>query len=338
MPFGLFTEYLFFCRNILNMWLNSLLLIIGLWILIKGAGWLVNGSSVLAKRYRVSDLVIGLTIVAFGTSAPELVVSLIASAEQLNDIVLGNVMGSNIANLFLILGISGLIFPLTVEKSTIRIEIPLSLLAAIILFFLANNFFLVDKPVISRIDGLILLLFFWGFLVYVFHMSKKKRPVEKFTVSQIPAYKAGLIVIAGLAALIVGGKLVVDNAVKLAQFIGISEKIIGFTIIAVGTSLPELATSVVAAMKKNPEIAVGNIIGSNIFNIFLILGTSSVVSPIAYNKAFNPDFYLLAAGTILLLVFVFTGRKYRLDRGEAAILLLIYLGYITWLILKETIS
>ncbi len=317
------------------MWLNSLLLIVGLWVLIKGADWLVNGSTALAKRYRISDLFIGLTIVAFGTSAPELVVSIVASAEQFNDIVLGNVMGSNIANLFLILGISGLIFPLTVEKSTVWIEIPLSLLAVIILFFLANNLFLTDTPVISRIDGLLLLLFFAGFLIYIFYMAKKKRSVEEFSVSNIRGYKAALIIVAGLAALIIGGKLVVDNAVKLAQFIGISEKIIGFTIIAVGTSLPELATSVVAAMKKSPEIAVGNIIGSSIFNIFLILGTSALISPVTYNTAFNYDFYLLTGGTILLLIFMFIGSHAKLNRREAAVLLLIYLGYVSWLVAKE---
>lgn len=317
------------------MWINSLLLIAGLVVLIKGADWLVNGASALAKKYRVSDLVIGLTIVALGTSAPELVVSIIASAQNLNDIVLGNILGSNIANLFLILGISGLIFPLVVDAKITRLNIFHSLLAVVILFILANYSFWSAHLVITRFDGLILLFIFGLFLISIFRTSKKSLMPEVHSAKSMTGFKAGFIIIIGLAALVIGGKLVVDNAVELAHFLGLSEKIIGFTIIAVGTSLPELATSVVAAIKKNPGIAVGNIIGSSIFNIFLILGASALINPVSYNTAFNYDFYLLAGGTVLLLIFMFTGKQAKLDRWEAAVLLLIYLGYVTWLIAKE---
>lgn len=317
------------------MLVNSLLLVLGLLVLIKGAGWMVSGASALAKRYHVSDLIIGLTIVAFGTSAPELVVNVIASAQNFNDIILGNVLGSNIANLFLILGITGIIYPLVVESGTTWKEIPLSLLAVVLLFLLSNNFFITENPVISRLDGIILLLMFGLFMVYVYKLMKSDSTPKEVTINQMPVFKIYTFIVIGLAGLVIGGRLVVDNAVKIATFLGLSEKIIGFTIIAIGTSLPELATSVVAALKKNTNIAVGNIIGSNIFNIFLVIATSSVISPVIFNTVFNTDMYLLAGGTLFLFIAMFTGGRKKLDRWEAAILLLIYIGYITWLTGKE---
>jgi cation:H+ antiporter len=317
------------------MLVNSLLLVLGLAVLIKGADWMVSGASALAKKYHVSDLVIGLTIVAFGTSAPELVVNVFASTQHFNDIVLGNVLGSNIANLFLILGITGIIYPLVVQSSTTWKEIPLSLLAVVLLFLLANNFFVYKNPVISRLDGLFLLLMFSLFMVYVYRLSKTDTAPKEVVVSEMPVFKMYAFIVIGLAGLIVGGRLVVDNAVKIATVLGLSEKIIGFTIVAVGTSLPELATSVVAALKKNTNIAVGNIIGSNIFNIFMVIAVSAVVSPVIFNTVFNTDMYLLAGGTAFLFITMFTGGKKKLDRWEAVILLLIYLGYTTMLVAKE---
>jgi cation:H+ antiporter len=317
------------------MLLNIFLLIFGLILLIKGADWMVSGASALAKKYRVSDLVIGLTIVAFGTSAPELVVNVIASSQNFNDIVLGNVLGSNIANLFLILGITGIIYPLVVQSSTTWKEIPISLLAVVLLFLLANNFFINENPVISRLDGLFLLLMFGLFLFYVYRLSKNDTAPKEVIVNEMTGIKMGTFIVLGLAGLILGGKLVVDNAVKIATTLGLSEKIIGFTIVAIGTSLPELATSVVAALKKNTNIAVGNIIGSNIFNIFLVIATSALVSPVVYNPVFNTDMYLLAGGTLFLFIAMFTGGKKKLDRWEAVILLLVYLGYTTMLVAKE---
>lgn len=317
------------------MLINSLLLVLGLVVLIKGADWLVNGASALAKKYNVSDLVIGLTIVAFGTSAPELVVNVIASSQNLHDIVLGNVLGSNIANLFLILGITGIIYPLVVQSSTTWKEIPISLLAVVVLFLLGNNFFVSGLTVISRVDGLILLLMFGGFIYYIYHLSKADSAPLEVVVSKMPGLKMGALIVLGLAGLILGGRLVVNNAIEIATVLGLSEKIIGFTIVAVGTSLPELATSVVAALRKNTNIAVGNIIGSNIFNIFLVMAVSSLIKPVSFNQVFNTDLYLLAGGTLFLFIAMFTGGRKKLDRWEALILLLIYIGYTGWLVVRE---
>jgi cation:H+ antiporter len=317
------------------MLINVLLLIFGLILLIKGADWLVSGASALAKKYKVSDLVIGLTIVAFGTSAPELVVNVIASSQNFNDIVLGNVLGSNIANLFLILGITGIIYPLVVQSSTTWKEIPLSLLAVVLLFLLANNFFVYENPVISRPDGLFLFLMFGLFMFYVYRLAKADKAPIEVEVNEMSPLKMITFIVIGLAGLVIGGRLVVNNAVEIATILGLSEKIIGFTIVAIGTSLPELATSVVAALKKNTNIAVGNIIGSNIFNIFLVIATSAVVSPVIFNPVFNTDIYLLAGGTLFLFIAMFTGEKKKLDRWEAIILLLVYLGYTAMMVAKE---
>lgn len=315
--------------------LQLLLLVIGLVLLVKGADWLVDGASVLAKKFKVSDLAIGLTIVAFGTSAPELVVNMVAASGNFPDLVFGNVIGSNNFNLFAILGIAGIITPLAVQSSTVWKEIPFSLLAGITLFFLANNYFLSEQPFVSRYDGIILLGLFGGFLYYVATQLKSDPEVEAAANKNYSNLKIWLLILGGLAGLVGGGKLVVDNAVAMAQSLGVSEKIIGLTIVAAGTSLPELATSVVAALKKNADIAIGNIVGSNIFNIFLILGASVLVRPLPFNPTFNTDLYLLLGGTIYLFFAMFTGKRHRLDRWEAAILLSIYVGYTTYLVLQE---
>lgn len=317
------------------MLIQILLLVAGLAVLIKGADWMVGGASALARRYKVSDLVIGLTIVAFGTSAPELVVNIIASVQSFDDIVLGNILGSNIANLFLILGITGTIYPLRVQSSTTWREIPISLIAVVVLYLLANNFLTGGFLVISRLDGAVLLVLFGLFLVYVFRLAKSDPAPHQVVVSQMPGYKMAVLIVVGLAGLVIGGRLVVDNAIKIATALGLSEKIIGFTIVAIGTSLPELATSVVAAIRKNTNIAVGNIIGSNIFNILLVLPVSAVALPVHYNTVFNTDMYLLAGGTLLLFAAMFTGGHKKLDRWEAVILLLVYIGYTGWLVAKE---
>lgn len=303
------------------------LLVIGFVVLLKGADWLVNGATSLARKYNVSDLAIGLTVVAFGTSAPEMVVNVFASLQSHEAIVFGNIIGSNNFNLFVILGIAGLITPLAVQSSTVWKEIPFSFVAALLLFFLANDFFLTDTPTVSRIDGLILLTMFGLFLFYVYSQLKSD-PAEKVSEHHSPAHvKIWGLIILGLGGLILGGRLVVTSAIEMATMLGVSEKIIGLTIVAAGTSMPELATSVVAALKKNNDIAVGNIIGSNIFNIFLILGISALVNPLDFDITFNTDIYLLGGGTILLFAVMFTGQRKRLDRWEAALLLVIYIAY-----------
>ncbi len=313
--------------------ISGLFIIAGFILLIKGADWLVTGASALAKKYNVSDLVIGLTIVSFGTSAPELVVNTVASVEKHSDIVFGNVLGSNIANLFLILGLVGIVYPVSVQSNTVWKEIPISFLALVALFFLANNFLFQQESIVSRIDGIVLLSMFGGFMYYIYRQMKVERQdTEGIITRQMTGVKIWLFIIFGLAGLFAGGKLVVDFTVKIATILGLSEKLIGLTIIAIGTSLPELVTSVVAAIKKKSDIAVGNIIGSNIFNILLILSVSSLINPIQYNTTFNTELYILAAGTAILFTGMFTLHRRKLDRFEGIILFLSYIGYTIYLL------
>lgn len=317
------------------MWWQFILLLLGLLLLIKGAGWLVDGASALAKRYHVSNLAIGLTVVAFGTSAPELVVNSISSFQGHHDIVFGNVIGSNNFNLFIILGIAGLITPLTVQSSSVWKEIPLSFIAIIILFVLTNDFFNSGTHELSRLDGLFLLILFGGFLYYVYKRLKTDSAESEAIIKSYSTLSIYTYICIGLLGLLFGGRLVVTNAVDMATTLGMSEKVIGLTIIAAGTSLPELATSVVAALKKNNDIAVGNIVGSNIFNIFFILGVSSVINPIPYDTVFNIDLLILAVGTVFLFVAMFTGQRKKLDRWEALLLLSGYLVYLTYYITSQ---
>ncbi len=311
-----------------------LLVLLGFTTLIFGANWLVDGASALAKKYNVSDLVIGLTIVAFGTSAPELVVNIIASVNGYSDIVLGNIIGSNNFNLFFILGLSGLIFPIAVQSSTAWKEIPISIFVAVLLLFLLNDFQFSGQTYSSRFDGLILLVLFCLFLFYVFKQMKKE-PQTSIDVNTKSAIKIWSLIIVGLIGLILGGHIVVVNSVSIAKELGISEKIIGLTIVAAGTSLPELVTSIVAALRKNADIAIGNVIGSNIFNILFILSISCIIKPVAFNPNFNLDLYILIGGTIFLFTAMLTGKKKKLDRWEAAVLFGFYIVYTVYLVLKE---
>lgn len=296
---------------------------------------MVHGASSLAKKNHVSDLAIGLTVVAFGTSAPELVVNSVASYNGHSNIVFGNVIGSNNFNLFMILGVVGLICPIAVQTTTVWKEIPISFLAVLVLYILANDFIVQKDQVLTRTDGGLLFVLFLFFIFYVYKQLKRET-VEIEITKEIQTNRTiwGLIGI-GLVGLVLGGKLVVDYAVEVATHLGVSQKIIGLTIIAAGTSLPELVTSVVAAFKKNSDIAIGNIVGSNIFNILLILAISSFVNPIKFDVAFNTDIYLLGAGTIFLFIAMFTGEKKKLDRWEALILLLVFIAYTIYLIGKE---
>jgi cation:H+ antiporter len=321
------------------MWLAILLLLVGFAILIKGADFLVNGSSSIAKKNGISNLAIGLTVVAFGTSLPELIVSLFAAVDGKNDASFGNVIGSNTFNLLFILGISGLIYPLVVQRNTVKYEVPLSLLAAMILFAIVNDGMLwgSDKNVMSRIDSVILLVFFALFLYYIYKTMSNTTDIEEG--EPIKLYSNGMsigMILLGLAALIGGGKLVVDSAIEIAQHFGLSEKFIGLTILAAGTSLPELATSAMAAYRRNTDIAIGNVVGSNIFNIFFILGITGLVNPMEYSIAMNMDLYVLGASTVLLMVFMFTLNQRKLDRWEAAIMLVLYIAYTLYLLDSDT--
>jgi len=315
------------------MMLNFLLLAGGFVLLIWGAGKLVDGASALAKKYNIPDIVIGLTIVAFGTSAPELVVNLFAAAGNNTDMVLGNVLGSNIFNILGILGISALLYPLQVKNNTTWIEIPLSLLAALVVLVSASDVFLdqTDSNIISRSDGIILLFLFVIFLVYNLQVAKTNQETEPITSEIYPFWKSALFIALGLVGLVAGGRLIVTGAVNIATLIGISERVISLTIVSIGTSLPELATSVVAVRKRVVDIAIGNVVGSNIFNIFFILGTSTVITPVpASNGAFF-DMMVNIAASLLLFAFVFTGRGRRVERWEGAVFLLLYVAYLIFL-------
>lgn len=317
------------------MLLEIALLLVGFAILIKGADFLVNGASSAAKKYGISNLSIGLTVVAFGTSMPELVVSFISAMEGKNDASFGNVIGSNTFNLLFILGISGLIYPLVVHRNTVKYEVPISLLAAVVLYVLVNDGLLwgsTDQPtgyqgILSRVDSIILLIFFLAFLWYIYRTMKHAPDVEGGEIKIYSTPVSVVMIIAGLVALIFGGQLVVDNAIIIAHHFGLSEKLIGLTILAAGTSLPELATSTVAAYRKNTDIAIGNVVGSNIFNIFFILGITGVVNPIPYNAAMNFDLKVLGASTVLLMIFMFTLNTRKLDRWEALLMLGAYVTY-----------
>jgi len=315
--------------------IESLLLVSGFVPLIWGANLLVDSASSLAKRYNVPNIVIGLTIVAFGTSAPELVVNIDASISQVTDIAIGNIIGSNIFNIFGILGISSIIYPLMVKKNTTWIEVPLAFLSGLVVFILANDA-LIDKKTISvltRIDGIILLLFFSIFMAYNVMLVKEGGYDEEIPAKDYSLLKAILYILLGLGMLVLGGRLIVTNAVKVAQLIGISERIIALTIVSIGTSLPELATSAVAAKKKNVDIAIGNIVGSNIFNAFFVLGISAVIYPVTLQKMSNFDLSVNLFAGLLLFIFIFTGKGRKIERWEGLIFLFSYSAYVTALIL-----
>ena len=307
----------------------------GFFVLIKGADILVEGSSSLARRFHVSDLVIGLTVVAFGTSSPELFVNIIASIKGNTGIAIGNILGSNIANILLILGVSSLIYPLKVTEGTVWKEIPFSLLAVLALGIMVNGPVLDGEPesIITRSDGLLLLLFFIIFLYYSYSIASAVDGME----NQVPAAQYSLprsciMVIAGLACLTIGGKWIVDGAVKMATTLEIGQDVVGLTIVAFGTSLPELATSAAAAYKKKADIAVGNVVGSNIFNILFVLGISSVIRPLPFQSSGNIDIGVVVFASLLLFLSMFTGKKHLLERWEGAIFLVFYSAYIVFLI------
>ncbi len=318
------------------MTLNIILLLAGFALLIKGADFLVLGSSSLARRFNISELVIGLTIVAMGTSTPEMVVSLIAAMKGQNDVAVGNVIGSNIFNIFVILGISALIIPIVVQHSTIVKEIPYTIIAAFMVLLLANDHLFTDNREnrIGFVDGLILLAFFAIFLYYIFRNMKNDNPEMPMDQKNYSLWKSLLLIGAGIGGLVLGGSLSVNNAVDIAETLGISERIIGLTILAAGTSLPELATSAVAAYRKNADIAVGNVVGSNIFNIFLVLAISAILHPLPYQMTFNTDITFLIGGTVLLLLFTYSGKKAQIERWQGAALAMLYIGYTVMLIVS----
>ena len=311
------------------------LFVVGFILLIKGADLLVEGASSIGKKLKISSLIIGLTIVSFGTSLPELLVNLIASFSGNPDLGVGNVLGSNVANILLILGVAAVIQPLPITKNTYFIELPFSLTATLLVGFLANaSFFdMVNNYFISRYDGLLLLFFFLIFMGYVFIVSKQgKSDFSKEQFQEIPLPKSAVYILLGIIGLYFGGKWVVDGAIVMASAIGMSETFVGLTIIAIGTSLPELVTSAMAAFRKDTDIAVGNVIGSNIFNLLWILGISAAIRPIPYDVVSNFDILMIIASSTALILAVASGKRPVISRWEGGLFLLAYVWYISFLI------
>ena len=354
--------------DFLDTWLSNggwivpiLLIIVGCAALIKGADFLVDGASGLAKKYGVSDIVIGLTVVAFGTSMPEFVVNMVAVGQGSTEIAITNVLGSNIINIFVILGVTALVYPIVSQKSTRNFELPFSMLAALlVLLFAVYNSpswlqveHLFDMNVssptiqdlgsiqmgqgnnsfISGIGGSILLLFFIIFLWHSFKISLSADTISDKSGHPMSARRALALIIGGLIGLVVGGEVIVKSATSIAHALGVSDAIIGLTVVALGTSLPELATSCMAAFKKNCDIALGNVIGSNIFNIFFILGTSACVKALPGYHGLEIDALMAALGSVLVMLFVYFTKKHEIKRWHGAILLLTYAAYLTYRII-----
>lgn len=314
-----------------------LLLLLGLAILILGGEIFVKGAASIARRLKVKPIVIGLTVVAFGTSAPELVVNLISAFQGAPDIAIGNVLGSNISNILLVLGIAAFIFPLTVKKGTTWKEIPFGILAVIVLFLLGNDVMFGNNGhnILGRSDGLVLISFFLIFAYYTYGLAKMEGDSDEIETYQWSA--SILFILGGIVCLILGGHLMVENGIILARLAGMSELLIGLTVTAIGTSLPELATSAIAAYRKHVDIAVGNVVGSNIFNILWVLGLTPVVAPIEMNPAVNFDILVAIGAAALLFIMMFVnkdGQRYSLRRWHGAFFVLLYILYVTAVVIR----
>lgn len=305
--------------------MDYLLIIAGFVLLIAGANYLVEGASGLAKRFNVPNLIIGLTVVAFGTSAPELVVNMVAAFDPATtDIALTNIIGSNMINTFVILGAAAAVFPIISQKSSRRFDIPLSVLGPVIVLLMTLT------GELSRIDGVILLLFFAGFMYSTFSRSLKSPEIQEENFVPMKVWKSLLFITGGLAALVGGAQLIVPAATNIAAGFGVSQAVIGLTIVALGTSLPELATSVVAAFKKNSDIALGNVVGSNIFNIFMVLAASAVIRPLPSYNGMMIDLIVTATGSALILIFIYTNKERSIRRWGGITFLILYSLFLFW--------
>lgn len=321
-------------------WVAIVFIIVGFIALVKGADFLVDGASAIAKRFGISDLVIGLTVVAFGTSMPEFVVNMVSVAEGSTDLALTNILGSNIINTFVILGLTALVYPIASQLRSRTFDIPMSIIAGVLVFvFVAVQLpFGEDGRGVGRIGGAILLLMFCYFLYNTFrHAKEHPDDVQSDDVpstKEITVRRAIALMLGGLVGLVVGGELIVKSAVDIATRMGVSEAVIGLTIVALGTSLPELATSVIAAAKHNSDIALGNVFGSNIFNVFFVLATSATVRPLPAYEGIELDAWMAAAGSIIVWLAVFSNHERKVQRWAGALLLLVYGGYLTYRLLN----
>lgn len=318
----------------MELFFDIIFLLAGLVLILLGANGLTDGASSVAKKFGISDLVIGLTIVAFGTSAPELMVSVVSAINGSAELAVGNVVGSNIFNVLVIVGVTALVMPIKVQKSIMTNEIPLVILSSLALAFCASDVLLGggNANIISRIDGLLLLLFFAIFMRYTFSIAKKGGEESGEEIKMQPMWKSILYIVGGLAGLVFGGNLFVDGASGIARSMGVSEAVIGLTLVAGGTSLPELATSVVAAIKKNPGIAIGNVIGSNLFNIFFVLGTSATITPLALGKIGTLDLVVLVGSALLFWIVGWFFKDKTITRQEGFIMVAAYIAYTAYLI------
>lgn len=316
------------------MTIQIFILLAGLLLILFGANWLVDGSSSIAKRFGISEFVIGLTIVGIGTSTPEMVVSFMSSFQGKADMAIGNIVGSNIFNTLMILGVTALISPLAITKSNLKRDIPLNIIVTVMLILLGMNLTIFGKgqDQLCRIDGAILLALFAGYLWTSF---KSDQGDSEEGGEGIKEYKNGvsvLMIIAGLAGLIVGGRLFVNSATELAKMFGVSDKFIAITIMAAGTSMPELATCVVAALKGRGQLALGNVLGSNISNILLILGGAALINPLSFAGMTYVDLGIILIGALVILASAFMFKKKEMDRYEGAIFVLMEIGYMWYLI------
>lgn len=315
--------------------LTIILLIVGFVVLILGADWLVDGATSVGIRVKLSPLIIGLTIVAFGTSLPELIINIFSCARGSSGLAIGNIVGSNIMNILLILGVAAMIYPIDVSRISIRRDIPAGFIATLLLGLLANVTLGGDPSTIYWTEGLILLA---GAALYLYlTMKKNEKPSDEVEAVQIPMpwWKTILFLVLGILGLYLGGELVSTNAQKIAKAWGMSESMIGLTVVAMATSLPELITSIVAATKKNAGIAIGNVLGSNILNIFVVLGISALITPLQFDTQMNITLLLLFFAHALMLLFVFTGKGQKLSRFEGLLMLLAYAGFMTYTILNQ---
>lgn len=313
-----------------------LLFFLGIILLIKSADYLVRGSSSLAEKIHIPTIFIGITIVSIGTTMPELIVNILAAIKGVPEIAFGNILGSIMANIFLVLGITAIITPIKIERNAVWKEIPLALVAIIILFVVSNSIMIdgVNFNTITRTSGIVMLLFFFVFIYYsieVFKQTRKKLEKQAIGVKKKSNLIITLMILGGVLGLYFGGKFTVDGAILLAQQLGISEFLISATIIAIGTSLPELTTGIIAARRKETGIVVGNVVGANIFNVFWILGVTAIIAPILVPSFINLDILIAGAATIILLIAVFTGKTRNIERWEGVLFLILYVAYLVFL-------
>lgn len=318
--------------------LTTILLLVGFFFIFRGADWVVKGGSSIAQKLNISEIVVGLTIIAFGTSAPELFVNVLASIRGSSDLAFGTVLGSNIANIFLVLGAAAIIIPITIPPGTVRREIPISVFAAVILGILVNDKMIDSAPgsVLSRSDGMILFLSFLRFMYYYFSITKKANGFnDRTSLGDYGLLKSLAMLLSGLVGLTLGAKWIIDGAVFLALKLGVSETNIGLSVVAFGTSLPELVTALMAAYRKKPEIAMGTIVGSNIFNIFLVLGTSAIIRPMPFSTSSNFDIAFVILASIMLFCFIYLGVRHRIEKWNGYVFLVIYFVYVIFIFVRH---